>query len=130
MTDPISDMLTRIRNALLARHSTVAIPASKVKLRIAEILEAEGFIKGYRVESDDKQGNIHVELKYLTDSAGAITGLKRVSRPGLRCYAGCGEIPKVRAGLGVAIVSTSRGVMTDHDARRAGVGGEILCQVW
>jgi len=130
MTDPISDMLTRIRNALLARHSVVAIPASTLKLRIAEILEAEGFIKGYRVESDDTQGKIFVDLKYLPDNSGAIAGLKRVSRPGLRRYEGCDGIPKVRAGLGVAIVSTSKGVMTDHDARRAGVGGEILCEVW
>jgi small subunit ribosomal protein S8 len=130
MTDPISDMLTRIRNALMARHSVVSIPASKLKLRIAEILEAEGFIKGYRVESDDRQGMIQVDLKYLPDNSGAISGLKRVSRPGLRRYEGRDGIPKVRAGLGVAIVSTSKGVMTDHDARRAGVGGEILCEVW
>ena len=130
MTDPIADMLTRIRNAQMARRTEVDIPASKIKLRIAEILEREGFIKGYSVHSDDRQGFIRVNVKYLPDNTGAISGLKRVSRPGLRKYAGKDEIPKVRNGLGISIISTSKGLMTDHQARSAGVGGEIICEVW
>ena len=129
MTDPISDMLTRIRNALLAHHQDVTIPGSKIKKRIAEILKEEGFIDDYNWESDGRQGAIRIDLKW-NKSAPAIEGLKRVSRPGQRTYVRAAEIPKVRNGLGIMIVSTSRGVMTDRAARKAGVGGELICSVW
>ncbi|NOZ85270.1 MAG: 30S ribosomal protein S8 [Deltaproteobacteria bacterium] len=130
MTDPIADMLTRIRNAQMARQTETVIPASKIKIRIAEILQSEGFIRGYTVNKDDKQGVLTVQIKYLSDSTGAISGLKRISKPSLRKYAGKDAIPSVRNGLGISIVSTSKGLMSDHEARRIGAGGEILCEVW
>lgn len=129
MTDPIADMLARIRNAIGARHREVKIPASKLKRRIAEILKEEGYISDYSVESDDRQGAINIQLKFFEEQP-AIEGLQRVSRPGRRQYARYEKIPKVRNGLGIMIVSTSRGVMTDRAARRARVGGELLCSVW
>ncbi len=129
MTDPISDMLTRIRNAILARHERVAVPGSKMKRRIADILEREGFIHGYSFQDDGRQGKLDIELKWL-DETSAIEGLSRVSKPGQRKYAGSSDIPTVRNGLGIMIVSTSHGVMTDRAARKAGVGGELICSVW
>jgi small subunit ribosomal protein S8 len=129
MTDPISDMLTRIRNAILARHERVVIPSSKIKRRIADILQKEGFIEGYSFQDDGRQGRLDIELKWLDDIS-AIEGLSRVSRPGQRKYARSKEIPEVRNGLGIMIVSTSNGVMTDRAARKNGVGGELLCSVW
>jgi small subunit ribosomal protein S8 len=129
MTDPISDMLTRIRNAILARHERVVIPSSKLKRHIADILEREGFIAGYSFQDDGRQGRLDVELKWL-DDVSAIEGLSRVSRPGQRRYARSKEIPEVRNGLGIMIVSTSNGIMTDRAARKAGVGGELICSVW
>jgi small subunit ribosomal protein S8 len=129
MTDPISDMLTRIRNALAARHESLDMPASKTKLKIAEILKAEGYISGFAKRDEGPQGVIHIDLKWISGQP-AIEGLRRVSRPGQRTYARVGDIPKVRNGLGVMIVSTSRGMMTDRAARKAGVGGELVCSVW
>lgn len=129
-TDPIADMLTRIRNASMARHSQVEVPASKIKIQIARILQAEGYIKSYRVIDDKKQGLIRIKLKYGPDKRGIISGLRRVSRPGRRIYTSRREIPWVLAGLGLAILSTPKGVLTDRDARRLGVGGEVLCYVW
>jgi len=129
ITDPIADMLTRIRNASAAKHSTVDIPASNMKKAIAEILLQEGYIKNFQLINDGIQGVIKVTLKYNgTDKA--ITGLRRVSKPGLRVYAGADELPYVLRGLGVAIISTSQGVMTDKKARTANVGGEVLAFVW
>lgn len=130
MTDPIADMLTRIRNAHLMRHPQVEVPASKLKLQIARILQAEGYIKSYRLIDDGRQGIIRLRLKYGSDRTRAITNLQRVSRPGRRIYVDRKNIPRVRAGLGIAILSTSRGVLTDEEARRLKVGGEILCYVW
>ena len=130
MTDPIADMLTRIRNANMARHSTVDIPASKLKRSIVEILKQEGFIKDYEYIEDQKQGIIRIHLKYGKGAERIITGLKRISKPGLRVYAGKDELPTVLGGLGVAIISTSRGVMTDREARKMGHGGEVLCYIW
>lgn len=129
MTDPIADMLTRIRNGILARHQSVNIPGSKMKKRIAEILKEEGYIDGYQWQDDDRQGALEIKLKYVADTS-AIEGLKRVSRPGQRSYVSCTEIPRVRNGLGIMIISTSRGIMTDRAARKAGVGGELICSVW
>ena len=129
MTDPISDMLTRIRNGILAKHESVEIPGSKLKRRIAEILETEGYVDSVEWRDDGRAGSIAVKLKYNSENA-AIEGLRRVSRPGQRQYVRCTEIPKVRNGLGIMIVSTSAGVMTDRAARRAGVGGELICSVW
>ena len=123
-------MLTRIRNANSAKHDTVDIPASKMKKAIAQILVDEGYIKGFKVEDDGKQGMIEIALKYGQNKTAAITGLRRVSKPGLRIYSGCEDMPKVMKGLGIAIVSTSKGVMTDKDARKANVGGEVLAFVW
>ena len=128
-TDPIADMLTRIRNASAAKHSTVDIPASNMKKAIAEILLQEGYIKTYQLISDGIQGVIKVTLKY-NGTEKAITGLRRVSKPGLRVYAGADELPYVLRGLGVAIISTSKGVMTDKKARASNVGGEVLAFVW
>lgn len=128
-TDPISDMLARIRNAILARHDRTEIPRSVIKERIAEILKAEGYIADYRVDESD-YGKIVVFLKYGRDRESAIAGLRRRSRPGRRVYVGYRDIPKVHNGLGVAIMSTSRGVMSDKAAREQKVGGEILCEVW
>ena len=130
ITDPIADMLTRIRNAGTAKHATVDIPASKMKKAIAEILLEEGYIKGYQLVSDGAQGVIRVTMKYLAGGEKAITGLRRVSKPGLRVYAGAEELPWVLKGLGIAIISTSKGVMTDKKAREAHVGGEVLAFVW
>ena len=129
-TDSIADMLTRIRNASSAKHDSVKIPASNMKKAIAQILVDEGYIKGFRVEEDGKQGMIEITLKYGQNKTAAITGLRRVSKPGLRIYSGCEDMPKVMKGLGIAIVSTSKGVMTDKDARKANVGGEVLAFVW
>ncbi len=130
ITDPIADMLTRIRNAGTAKHETVDIPASKIKKAIAEILLEEGYIKGYQLIDDGTQGVIRVTLKYLQGKEKAIQGLRRVSKPSLRVYAGAGELPRVPKGLGIAILSTSKGIMTDKKAREAHVGGEVLAFVW
>ena len=130
ITDPIADMLTRIRNANSAKHDSVDIPASNMKKAIAQILLDEGYIKKYDVVEDGKQGMIHVELKYGPGKTKIIQGLRRVSKPGLRIYAGKEEMPRVMRGLGSAIVSTSKGVMTDKAARKANIGGEVLAFVW
>jgi len=130
ITDPIADMLTRIRNGNMVRHASVDVPASNTKKRLAEILLAEGFIKSYDVIDDGKQGIIRVQLKYGENRERVITGLKRISKPGLRVYAKRNEIPKVLGGLGIAVVSTSNGIVTDKEARKLGVGGEVLCYVW
>jgi small subunit ribosomal protein S8 len=130
LTDPIADLLTRIRNANSANHDQVEIPASKMKVEICRILVAEKFVKGFQHIPDDKQGVIRVHLKYGPKRERVITNLKRVSKPGLRVYKRSGEIQRVLGGLGIAIVSTSRGLMTDVQARREHVGGEVLCQVW
>ena len=130
-SDPIADMLTRIRNANTAKHDTVDVPSSKMKLSIAEILFNEGYIKKYEVIEDGAFKTIRITLKYGEDkNEKIITGLKRISKPGLRVYAGKDELPKVLGGLGVAIISTNNGVLTDKEARKAGVGGEVLCFVW
>ena len=129
MSDVIADMLTRIRNANDAKHESVEIPASNMKKAIADILVNEGYIKGYQIIDDNKQGIIKVTLKYVGKQK-AITGLKRVSKPGLRIYANCEDMPKVMNGLGIAIVSTSKGIMTDKKARKENVGGEVLAFVW
>jgi small subunit ribosomal protein S8 len=130
MTDPIADMLTRIRNANTVRHETVVMPASKIKKEIAEILKREGFIRDAEYVEDNKQGIIRLFLKYGSNNERVITGLKRISKPGLRVYAKSQEIPRVLGGLGIAILSTSNGVMTDKDARKSQVGGEVICYVW
>ena len=130
ITDPIADMLTRIRNAGSARHETVDIPNSKMKKAIAEILLEEGYIKSFQLIDDGTQGVIRVTLKYLPGKEKAIQGLRRVSKPGLRVYAGADELPRVLKGLGIAIISTSKGVMTDKKARELNVGGEVLAFVW
>ena len=129
ISDVIADMLTRIRNANNAKHETVDIPASNMKKAIADILLEEGYIKGYQIIEDGKQGIIKITLKYIGKQK-VIQGIRRVSKPGLRIYAGCEDMPKVMNGLGIAIVSTSKGVMTDKKARAAKVGGEILAFVW
>ncbi|HJE20068.1 30S ribosomal protein S8 [Aliicoccus persicus] len=130
MTDPIADMLTRIRNANIVKHDVLEIPASNIKKEIAEILKAEGFIKNVEYIEDDKQGIIRVFLKYGVKEERVITGLKRISKPGLRVYAKREELPKVLNGLGVALISTSEGVLTDKEARKRNVGGEVLAYVW
>ncbi len=130
MTDPIADFLTRIRNANMVRHESLEVPASKTKLEIANILKAEGFIKNFDYTSDDKQGVTRVFLKYAPNNERVITGLKRISKPGLRVYAKTGDIPKVLNGLGIAIVSTSEGVITDKEARAKNIGGEVLAYIW
>ena len=130
ITDPVADMLTRIRNANNAKHETVDIPASNMKKSIAQILLDEGYIKSYQVVDDGLQGMIHVTLKYNAGKEKVITGLRRVSKPGLRVDVGADELPRVLRGLGIAIVSTSKGVMTDKKAREAHVGGEVLAFVW
>lgn len=130
MSDVIADMLTRIRNANNAKHASVDVPASKMKKSIAQILLDEGYIKSYEVVEDGKQGIIRIQLKYAQGKQKVIRGIKRVSKPGLRIYASCEDMPKVMNGLGVAIVSTSKGVMTDKQARNENVGGEVLCFVW
>lgn len=130
MTDPIADFLTRVRNANMAKHDTVEVPSSKLKLAIAEILKKEGFVKGYEHKKDNKQGVLKLYLRYGPNSTRVISGMKRISKPGLRVYAKKDELPKVLGGLGVAVISTSKGVMTDKEARREGVGGEVLCYIW
>ena len=130
ITDPIADMLTRIRNANSAKHETVDIPASNMKKAIAQILLDEGYIASYKVIEDDKQGVIRVTLKYGENKSQVITGLRRVSKPGLRIYSNVEDMPKVMEGLGIAIVSTSKGIMTDREARKQNVGGEVLAFVW
>ena len=130
ITDPIADMLTRIRNAGAARHATVEIPASSMKKAIAQILLDEGYIKAFEVIENGTQGTIKVTLKYSANKEKAISGLRRVSKPGLRVYAGAEELPRVLKGLGIAIVSTSKGVMTDKKARQLHIGGEVLAFVW
>ncbi len=130
MTDPIADMLTRIRNACQAKHPRVDVPASNLKRELARVLAETRFIDNFAVIEDDKQGVLRLYLRYDRDNKSIIHGLKRVSRPGLRQYSGKTDIPRVLRGLGIAIVSTSKGVMTDREARAGGVGGEILCNVW
>lgn len=130
VTDSVADMLTRIRNANSAKHETVDIPASKVKKAIAEILNEEGYIKGYQVIDDGKQGIIKVTLKYGANKEKVLSGLKRISKPGLRVYASRDELPRVLKGLGIAIISTSQGIMTDKKARAKNIGGEVLAFVW
>ncbi len=130
VTDPIADMLTRIRNALIAKHDEVVIPCSNMKLAIAKILLDEGYIKSYEVKEDGIIKNIAITLKYGPNRQKVITGLKRISKPGLRIYARKDNIPKVLNGLGIAILSTSKGVMTDREARKAAVGGEVLAYIW
>ena len=130
ITDTIADMLTRIRNASAAKHDSVAIPASNVKKAIAQILLDEGYIQSFTVEEDGKQGVIHIVLKYGQNKSQIITGIRRVSKPGLRIYTNVEDMPRVMKGLGIAILSTSKGIMTDKQARKANVGGEILAFVW
>ena len=130
ITDTIADMLTRIRNANSAKHPTVDVPASNMKKQIAQILVDEGYIKSFRVIDDDKQGVIRITLKYTENKSQVITGLRRVSKPGLRIYSNSKDMPKVMKGLGIALVSTSQGIMTDREARKNNVGGEVLAFVW
>lgn len=130
ITDTIADMLTRIRNANSAKHASVDIPASNLKKQIAQILQDEGYIKSFKVIDDKKQGIIRVNLKYTDTRTQVITGLRRVSKPGLRIYSNCKDMPKVMKGLGIAIVSTSKGIMTDKKARELNVGGEVLAFIW
>ena len=130
ISDVIADMLTRIRNANDAKHETVDVPASNMKKAIADILVADGYIKSYRIIEDGRQGIIRITLKYGKDKTKTIQGLRRVSKPGLRIYSNCEDMPKVLGGLGIAIVSTSKGIMTDKKARELGVGGEIIAFVW
>ena len=131
MSDPIADMLTRIRNANTAKHDTVDVPSSKMKLAIADILVKEGYIASYEIVDDGAFKNIHMTLKYGADkNEKIITGLKRISKPGLRVYAGAEELPKVLGGLGIAIISTNKGLLTDKEARKQNVGGEVLAFVW
>ncbi|HLC25926.1 MAG TPA: 30S ribosomal protein S8 [bacterium] len=130
MTDPIADLLTRIRNGVMARHEAVDIPASKIKLAIAGILKEEGYIRNVTLVKDRKQGILHIELKYDGGTESVIRGIKRASTPGRRFYAGYHDLPKVLHGLGIAILSTPRGILTDHACRKLRVGGEVLCYVW
>ncbi|MEW6448296.1 MAG: 30S ribosomal protein S8 [Bacillota bacterium] len=130
MTDPIADFLTRIRNANMIYHSTVEIPASRLKKSLASILKEEGFIKDYEIIEDGKQGILRIYLKYGANRERVITGLKRISKPGLRVYARKDQVPKVLGGLGLAIISTSKGIMTDKQARKLGLGGEVICYIW
>ena len=130
MSDPIADMLTRVRNANMVRHEKLELPASNIKKEIAEILKNEGFVKSVEYIEDDKQGVIRMFLKYGQNNERVITGLKRISKPGLRVYAKADEVPKVLNGLGIALVSTSEGIVTDREARKRNVGGEVLAYVW
>jgi len=130
MTDPIADLLTRIRNAVQAGHSSMLVPASRIKLEIVKILKSEGFLEGYIEIEDDKQGQLKLFVKYDAANKGVMRGIKRVSKPSRRVYVGKHDIPRVRNGLGVAILTTPRGVVTDSQARSAGIGGEVLCYVW
>jgi len=130
MTDPVGDMLTRIRNALMARHKVVEVPGSKLKLEIVKILKEEGYIEDYRVIEERPQMKIEIQLKYDDMKRPVIAGIKRVSKPGRRIYRGYRELPKVLEGLGIAIISTSQGIMTDHEARKRRLGGEVICEIW
>ena len=130
ITDTIADLLTRIRNANTAKHATVDVPASRVKKDITQILVDEGYVKGFQMIEDGKQGVIRITLKYGDNKSPVLTGLRRVSKPGLRIYSSCADMPKVRKGLGIAIVSTSKGIVTDKKARELNVGGEVLAYVW
>ena len=130
MTDPIADLLARLRNAHIAQHATLDVPRSRIKARIVEILKEEGYIEAFDLVDNAHQGTIHIKLKYQKDGRPAISGMERVSRPGRRTYRGKAEIPRVLNGLGIAIVSTPKGVMTGSASRRAGLGGELLCNVW
>lgn len=130
MSDPIADLLSRVRNALQARQERVDIPASRLKEQLCNVLKQEGFIDGYKIVEDTKQNTIQVNLKYLTNRKPVITGVRRVSKPSLRVYVGYGEIRPVRSGLGIAVVSTSKGLMTGKQARASKLGGEVLCEVW
>ena len=130
MTDPVADMLTRIRNANIAGHASVDVPESKIKKNIAEILLKEGYIKGYEIVEGETQNVIKIEMKYGANKTKVITGIKRISKPGLKVYAKANEVPKVLGGLGIAIISTSNGLITDKEARKLGVGGEVICYVW
>ena len=130
MTDPIADMLTRIRNGVQARHPVVEMPSSTVKVALAQVLRDEGYVKGFTVQGDPPKKRLRIELRYTDKKEPVVTGLRRVSKPGLRVYSGADEIPRVYGGLGVAILSTSRGVMSGGKARRMRVGGEVLCHVW
>jgi len=130
MTDPIADMLTRIRNASMVYHDSVDVPASNMKKELARILKEEGFIRDYRVIDDGKQGIVRLYLKYGANKQRVISGLKRISKPGRRVYARRDQVPRVLGGLGIAVLSTSKGLMTDKEARKQGVGGEVVCYVW
>ena len=130
MTDPIADMLTRIRNGIQSRHDRIEMPTSKLKVEVAKILKSEGFISNYKLVEDKVQGVLRIYLKYSEDGEPVIHGIERISRPGRRVYRNKQEIPRVLGGLGLAIVSTSKGVLAGHDAIKSGVGGEVLCQVW
>lgn len=130
MTDPIADLLTRVRNANMVNHEKVELPASKMKKAIADIFKSEGYIKDCELIDDGKQGIIRIYLKYGTNKEKVITGLKRISKPGLRVYAKKDEIPRVLGGLGTAVISTSQGIMTDKEARKQGLGGEVICYIW
>lgn len=130
MTDPIADMLTRIRNSNMVKQQKVDMPSSNLKVNIATVLKAEGFIKNYKVIPDQKQGVLRIYLKYIDEKETVITEIKKISKPGGRVYVGSEDIPKVKNGIGVAILSTSKGILTDKSAREAGVGGELICTVW
>jgi small subunit ribosomal protein S8 len=130
MTDPIADLLARIRNATLVRHDRTDVPASKMKLEVAKILKQEGFIRTFKLLEEGPQGTIRIYLKYADDGEPVIHGMRRVSKPGLRVYRGLNDLPRVRNGLGVAVISTNRGVLTDEQARSMCVGGEVLCEIW
>lgn len=129
-TDPIADLLTRIRNANLARHDELVVPASNVKEDICKVLQREGYIAGYRREADNKQGLLHVQLRYLPGRQRVIQHIKRISKPGRRVYTGADAMPKIQNGLGIAVVSTNLGVVSDREARKRRVGGEVICEVW
>lgn len=130
MTDPIADMLTRIRNGIHAKHDSVEIPASKVKKALAQVLLEEGYIDGYNVNDEGVQGKIIIDLKYGPNDEKVISGIRRISKPGLRVYVNKDEVPRVLGGLGIAVISTSKGILTDRVARKEGVGGEVICYVW
>ena len=130
LTDPISDMLTRMRNAILIKSEKVDIPASKIKVEIARILKEEGFIKSYKIIKDKKQGILRVTLKYTSENKPVVSGLKRISKPGRRVYVGKSDVPRVMGGVGIAIITTPKGILSDKGCRNEGVGGEVLCYVW
>ena len=130
MTDPIADMLVRIKNALMARHKSVRVPSSKIKLEIARILKEEGYIEDFKYIKEKPQPEIEIILKYDENKRPVIAGVKRISKPGRRIYKGYKDLPKVLDGLGIAIISTSQGIMTDHEARKRKIGGEVLCEIW